>query len=121
MLGAGRWGEGAIGQTQEPLGCHGGNVQALLLFEAQESLEWTLLEGEGGRKVGREDTHRTAGRRESPEAVNPAGRIVFINDTLKSNRCNKNTVAFSLNTPQRPLVQQPCQSDMDHCLSPNPP
>lgn len=48
-------------------------VKALLLYEAQESLEWTLLEGEGGRTVGREDTHRAAGRRKSPEAVNPAG------------------------------------------------
>lgn len=44
----------------------------LLLCEAREGLERNLLGGEGGRKVGREDTHRAAGRRESPEAVNPA-------------------------------------------------
>lgn len=55
---------------------------------------------------GQQDAHSPAGRGESPEAVNPAGRIVFINDTLKSNRCNKNTVAFSSNMPHRPLVQQ---------------
>ena len=61
----------------------------------------------GGREARRRGSHGAAGRRENPEAVNPAGWTVFINDTLKSNRCNKNTVAFSLNMPQRPLVQQP--------------
>ena len=43
------------------------------LREAREGLERNLLGGEGGRERERGDTHRAAGRRESPEAVNPAG------------------------------------------------
>lgn len=51
----------------------GGAVCRLLrLCEVREGLEWNLLWGDEGREV-REDTHRATGRRESPEAVNPAG------------------------------------------------
>lgn len=61
MLGREKWGEGA-GRTVWAFVC-----------EAQVSLEWSLLGGEKGRKVGREDTQGALGRREGPEAINTAG------------------------------------------------
>lgn len=96
MLGRKRWGEGA-----------GRTVWAFAsVWDPRKS--GVKPAGERGRKENGERRHPGAvGRREGPEAVKTAGGIVFLHNTLKPNRCNKNLVAFSLNMPQRPLVQQP--------------